>query len=169
VRTRRRITILAVLLTIAIIFFSFPFWLNKYLLSVLIIICITLLPTISTRISLLAGQINIAVVGFFAIGGYASGYLAIHYGVPFLAAFLAGGIIPAIASLLLGLIIINLGDLYFLIITWGFLELVRSVAIKMTPITFIPSLPYRVFTAGLNLEEHRPGTQPVRGSRDKRV
>ena len=134
-RTKRRITVLAVLLAVAIVLLTVPLVLNPYLLSVLILIFISILPTISTRVSLIVGQINIAVIGFFAIGGYTSGYLTMNLGVPFLAAFLAGGIVAAIVSLLLGAIIINLGDLYFIIITWGFLEVVRSVAVKATPLT----------------------------------
>jgi branched-chain amino acid transport system permease protein len=127
--------IVGVLLAAAAVLSVLPFVLNPYLLSVFILIFIFILPTIGMRVSLLAGQTNIGVVAFFAIGGYASSILTMKVGVPFLPALLAGGMIAAVAGLLLGAVIMNLGDLYFIIITWGFLELVRSVAIKVRFLT----------------------------------
>lgn len=134
-RTRKSIVILAALIALAIVLSTMPFVLNAYLLSVLVLLFIYLLPAMSMRVSLLAGQTNIGVVAFFAIGGYASAILSMKLGVPFLAALLGGGLIAALVGLLLGSMIMKMGDLYFLILTWGFLELVRSVAIKAVPLT----------------------------------
>jgi branched-chain amino acid transport system permease protein len=135
VRTRKSIIILSALIALAIVMSIMPFVLGKYLLSVLILILIYMLPAMSMRVSLLAGQTNIGVVAFFAIGGYASAILAMDLGVPVVLAMLGGGLIAALVGLLLGSMIMKMGDLYFLILTWGFLELVRSVAIKAVPLT----------------------------------
>lgn len=133
--TKKSIIILAALIALAIVLITMPFVLGAYLLSVIVLLLIYLLPAMSMRVSLLAGQTNIGVVAFFAIGGYASAILSMKLGVPVLAAILAGGLIAAFAGLILGAAIMNMGDLYFLILTWGFLELIRSIAIKATPLT----------------------------------
>jgi len=135
VRTKKSTIILAAFIVLAIVLFTMPFVLGAYLLSVLVLLLIYILPAMSMRVSLLAGQTNIGVVAFFAIGGYASAILSLKLGVPVLAALLGGGLIAAIVGLLLGSVIMKMGDLYFLILTWGFLELVRSVAIKAVPLT----------------------------------
>ena len=134
-RTKKSTIILAAFIVLAIVLFTMPFVLGAYLLSVLVLLLIYILPAMSMRVSLLAGQTNIGVVAFFAIGGYASAILSLKLGVPVLAALLGGGLIAAIVGLLLGSVIMKMGDLYFLILTWGFLELVRSVAIKAVPLT----------------------------------
>jgi branched-chain amino acid transport system permease protein len=135
VRTKKSIIILAAIIALAVVLFTVPFVIGPYLLSVVVLLLIYILPAMSMRVSLLAGQTNIGVVAFFAIGGYASAILSMKLGVPVLAAMLGGGLIAAIIGLLLGSVIMKMGDLYFLILTWGFLELVRSVAIKAVPLT----------------------------------
>ena len=134
-RTRKSIIILIGFIALAIVLSVMPFVLSGYLLSVLVLLLIYMLPAMSMRVSLLTGQTNIGVVAFFAIGGYASAILSMELGVPVVIALLAGGLIAAIVGLLLGSMIMKMGDLYFLILTWGFLELVRSVAIKAVPLT----------------------------------
>ena len=134
-RTKKSITIIASLLAVAIILSVMPFVLGPYLVQVLILIFIFILPTISMRVSFLAGQTNIGVVAFFAVGGYASAVLAMKLGIPVIATLPLGGLMAAVVGLILGTAIMKLGDLYFIIITWGFLEVVRSVAIKATPLT----------------------------------
>jgi branched-chain amino acid transport system permease protein len=134
VHTKKSI-IIAAIIALVIVLCTMPFVLSNYLLSVLVLILIYMLPAMSMRVSLLAGQTNIGVVAFFAIGGYASAILSMKLGVPVLAAMLGGGLIAALVGLVLGSVIMNMGDLYFLILTWGFLELVRSVAIKATSLT----------------------------------
>lgn len=134
-RTKKSITILAAFIVLAIVLSTMPFVLGAYLLSVLVLLLIYILPAMSMRVSLLAGQTNIGVVAFFAIGGYASAILSMKLGVPVIVALLGGGLVAAIVGLLLGSVIMKMGDLYFLILTWGFLELVRSVAIKAVPLT----------------------------------
>jgi branched-chain amino acid transport system permease protein len=135
VRTKKSIIILAALIVLAIVLSTMPFVLGAYLLSVLVLLLIYILPAMSMRVSLLAGQTNIGVVAFFAIGGYASAILSMKLEVPVIVALVGGGLVAAIVGLLLGSVIMKMGDLYFLILTWGFLELVRSVAIKAVPLT----------------------------------
>jgi len=126
---------LAIIIAIAIVLSTMPFVLNKYLTSVIIMMFILILSTMSLRVSLTVGHINIAVFGFFAIGSYTSAILTMKLGLPFLFSFLCGGGVAAIVALILGSIIVNLSEAYFLIITWGFLELVRTIIVQLTPIT----------------------------------
>lgn len=133
--TKKSIVTLVILSALAIVLIVMPFILGPYLLSVLMLLFIFIIPGMSMRVSLLAGQTNIGVVAFFAIGGYTSAILSMELGVPFLVSFILGALLAALVGLLLGSIIMKLGDLYFLILTWGFLELVRSIAIKAEPLT----------------------------------
>ncbi len=63
------------------------------------------------------GQLNLAHAGFMAIGAYALGILTVDYGVPFWLAFLASGLVAALAGLGAGLVSLRLKADYFAIFT----------------------------------------------------
>jgi branched-chain amino acid transport system permease protein len=70
--------------------------------------------------------INFGLVGFFAIGAYVSGLLALR-GVPLVISFFAASVLAGLAAWPIGLIALRLRDDYFAIVTLGFSEAIRLV------------------------------------------
>jgi branched-chain amino acid transport system permease protein len=108
-------------------------YLWQHISFVLVLTCINILLASSMQISYSVGLWNFGVVGFMAVGAYTSGLLTSRLGVPFLAGFLAAGCTAAIISFAVGLIALRLRGVYFLLLTVGFTEVVRSAFVKWVP------------------------------------
>ena len=76
-----------------------------------------------------AGMVNLGLAGFFAVGGYASA-LATGAGVPVLAGWGIALVCGAAAGLLVTVATLRLRDDYLAIVTLGFAEVVRLVALN---------------------------------------
>ena len=76
-----------------------------------------------------AGMVNLGLAGFFAVGGYASA-LVTGAGVPVLAGWGIALICGAAAGLLVTFATLRLRDDYLAIVTLGFAEVVRLVALN---------------------------------------
>jgi branched-chain amino acid transport system permease protein len=100
---------------------------TAYLVAVFIVVLIYLLLSLGLTIQYgLTGLINFGLVGFFAIGAYASALLAMK-GVPLLASFAFAGVLAGLAAWPIGMIALRLRDDYFAIVTLGFSETVRLI------------------------------------------
>jgi branched-chain amino acid transport system permease protein len=102
------------------------------------------------------GQFSMGQAAFMALGAYASAILTVNLGLPFWPSFLLAGIISGIIALLIGLVVLKVGGIYFSIITLAFGELVRIFAQQMESITrgargIIPPLPPTVSLAGFEI------------------
>ncbi len=76
----------------------------------------------------MGGMINLGLVGFFALGAYASALLTLKAGAPILVGLAAGGVLAAAAGAVMALVTARLRGDYLAIITLGFSEVVRLVA-----------------------------------------
>jgi branched-chain amino acid transport system permease protein len=100
---------------------------TAYLVAVFIVVLIYLLLSLGLTIQYgLTGLINFGLVGFFAIGAYASALLAMK-GLPLIASFAVASVLAGLAAWPIGLIALRLRDDYFAIVTLGFSETVRLV------------------------------------------
>lgn len=70
-----------------------------------------------------------------ALGGYTSAILTVNMGMPFWPSFLLAGIVSGIIALIIGLVVLRVGGIYFSIITLAFGEIVRIFAQQMEGIT----------------------------------
>jgi branched-chain amino acid transport system permease protein len=76
----------------------------------------------------LAGMVNLGLVGFFAVGAYASALLTTKLLWPMPAGWAAGAVIAAAAGGIMAVIVARLRGDYLAIVTLGFAEVVRLVA-----------------------------------------
>jgi branched-chain amino acid transport system permease protein len=81
------------------------------------------------------GQISMGQAAFMAIGAYATTLFAINLGVPFGLDILLGGLISGVVALLVGIVVLRLGGMYFSVVTLAFGELVRVIALNAKDIT----------------------------------
>src|SRR5580692_8418180 len=91
----------SLLLVIALILA--PYLLNSYALSFLTIILITVIGALGLNILTgYTGLISLGHVGFLVTGAYAYAVVVSKYGMPPILGFLGAGIVPALASLVVG-------------------------------------------------------------------
>ncbi|MDF2951326.1 MAG: ABC-type branched-chain amino acid transport system, permease component [Anaerocolumna sp.] len=82
-----------------------------------------------------SGQMCIGHAGFFCIGAYIEAILATQYHINFWVLLLVGGIITAIIGGLIALPTLRMQGIYLSIITLGFSEVVRLIALNWTSVT----------------------------------
>ena len=75
----------------------------------------------------MAGLINLGLVGFFAVGAYVSGLLALRLGTPIPIAMAAGAAAASAFGVAVALITVRLRGDYLAIVTLGFAETLRIV------------------------------------------
>lgn len=93
------------------------------------------LLAISIWVTLYAGQLTLANIGFMAIGAYTTVILAIHAKTPFVVNALAGCVLAAAVAFVIGLPVLRLRGLFLAIATIGFGEAIRFGAILNLGIT----------------------------------
>ena len=108
---------------------------DDYYLHLLVMAGIFFILAAGMNLVLAAGQLNLGHTAFFGIGAYASGLLALHFGLPSLVTLAAAGAISALAGFLLGRLTLRLRGAYFVLVTTGFAEVVRLVATNWMELT----------------------------------
>ncbi len=82
-----------------------------------------------------SGQFNIGHAGFYCIGAYTEAILATKVGMSFWFALPLGGVMAAIIGLLVALPTLKLRGTYLAIVTLGFSEIIRLVALNWEGLT----------------------------------
>ncbi|MCJ9703188.1 MULTISPECIES: branched-chain amino acid ABC transporter permease [unclassified Bradyrhizobium] len=113
-----------------------PYALNAYALSFLMIILITVTGALGLNILTgYTGLISLGHVGFLVTGAYAYAILTAKYHLPPLIGFLGAGLVPALASLIVGAPSLRLKGLYLAITTLAFSFIINTVILEMRWLT----------------------------------
>ncbi len=80
-------------------------------------------------------QFSLGHAGFFAVGCYTCIILQTRLGVPFWIAMLAGGLLTAVVGFLVSVPTYRLSGIYLSIVTLGFSEIIRLIALNWTSVT----------------------------------
>lgn len=113
-----------------------PYVLNAYALSFLTIILITAVGALGLNILTgYTGLISLGHVGFLVTGAYAYAVLVSKYGLPPAIGFLAAGLVPALASLVVGAPSLRLKGLYLAITTLAFSFIINTAILESRTIT----------------------------------
>src|ERR1700741_4215379 len=108
-----------------------PYVLNAYALSLLTIILITVVGTLGLNILTgYTGLISLGHVGFLLTGAYAYAIIVSRYHLTPLAGFLCAGVVPALASLIVGAPSLRLKGLYLAITTLAFSFIINTVILE---------------------------------------
>jgi len=108
-----------------------PYALNAYALSFLIIILITATGALGLNILTgYTGLISLGHVGFLLTGAYGYAVVVSKYGQSPLVGFLAAGIVPGMASLVVGAPSLRLKGLYLAITTLAFSFIINTVILE---------------------------------------
>jgi branched-chain amino acid transport system permease protein len=108
---------------------------NMITLSIFISSGIWAIAVMGFVLILRTGQFSMGQSAFMAIGGYVSAILTVKLGIPYWPSFLAAGVVSGLIALVIGVIVLNAGGIYFSIITIAFGEIVRIVALNLEAVT----------------------------------
>ncbi|GIM44894.1 ABC transporter [Collibacillus ludicampi] len=101
---------------------------NDFVTDTLILIGINVILAVSLNlINGITGQFSIGHAGFMSVGAYISAIITVKQGLPFPLALVCGGIVAALAGLLIGIPSLRLKGDYLAIATLGFGEIIRIV------------------------------------------
>jgi branched-chain amino acid transport system permease protein len=115
----------AVLVTVLVLT---PYVLNSYALSFLTIMLITAVGALGLNILTgYTGLISLGHVGFLVTGAYAYAVMVSKYGFPPIVGFVAAGVVPALASLVVGAPSLRLKGLYLAITTLAFSFIINTI------------------------------------------
>jgi branched-chain amino acid transport system permease protein len=106
--------------------------LNDFYINTLFVIVINIILAISLHLIIgITGQFSIGHAGFLAVGAYAAAIISMKFQLPLPLALLVGGIVAAIAGLIIGIPSLRLKGDYLAIATLGFGEIVRIVLLNI--------------------------------------
>ncbi|TKH01165.1 branched-chain amino acid ABC transporter permease [Peribacillus simplex] len=106
--------------------------LNPFYINTLMFIGINIMLATSLHLIIgITGQFSIGHAGFLAVGAYASAVMTMKLELPFIVAVLAGGVIAAVAGMVIGVPSLRLKGDYLAIATLGFGEIVRIVLLNI--------------------------------------
>lgn len=106
--------------------------LNPFYTNALIFIAINIILAVSLHLVIgITGQFSIGHAGFLAIGAYISAIFTMKLDLPFPLALLAGGILAALAGLVVGIPSLRLKGDYLAIATLGFGEIIRIIFLNI--------------------------------------
>jgi len=99
--------------------------------SVLALLAINVVFAYGAFLPIAAGQLNLGVAGFAAIGGYASAYLSTKTAMPVLIAIPLGGVAAGIVALAVALPVLRTRGIYLALATFALGELVRATILNL--------------------------------------
>ena len=109
---------------------------SQYYIGILILICINLIAVLGLSLMTgFTGLFNFGQAGFLAVGAYTATILTTQYAVSFPLALLAGMLVSALSSFLIGYPTLRLKGDYFAIATLGFSEVVRLLVENLEKLT----------------------------------
>jgi branched-chain amino acid transport system permease protein len=106
--------------------------LNAFYSNMLILMIINILLAASLHLVIgITGQFSIGHAGFLAVGAYVSAIITMKFELPFVLAIIIGGIVAALAGLIVGIPTLRLRGDYLAIATLGFGEIIRIVFLNI--------------------------------------
>jgi branched-chain amino acid transport system permease protein len=129
---------------------------NVATLSMLILSGIWAIAVMGFTLVLRTGQFSLGQAAFMAIGGYTSAIFTVKLGWPFWPSFFLAGVVSGIVALLVGMVVLRVGGIYFSIITLALSEIVRIIAQQWESVTrgtrgLITSMPDPISLGGFEI------------------
>lgn len=126
-----------IMLGLLVILTVFPLFLTKsYFLGIMCrILMYCVLAGALNVINGYSGQFCLGIAGFFCIGSYVEAILATNYGWSFWLVLPVAGILTALIGILVALPTLKMSGIYLSIVTLGFSEIVRLIALNWTGLT----------------------------------
>jgi branched-chain amino acid transport system permease protein len=104
---------------------------SGYAEEILAILAINVVLAYGAFLPMAAGQLNLGVAGFMAIGAYGSGFLNTEFGIPVVAAALMGGVLSGVVGVIVGFPVLRTRGIYLALATMALGEVVRATILNV--------------------------------------
>ncbi|ALL69928.1 Branched-chain amino acid transport system permease protein LivM (plasmid) [Paraburkholderia caribensis MBA4] len=108
---------------------------DKFILSVAVTTFITAIAAASLHLIVRTGHVSLGHAAFMGIGAYVSALATMQLKLPFPLAMCLAFIAPALLALIIGPLLLRLTGKYFVLVTFLFGEIVRTVFVNWTSVT----------------------------------
>ena len=99
--------------------------------TVIFSIGVNAMLALSIYVTLSCGLLSLANAAFMGIGAYVAALITMQTGLPFALALAAGGVLPALVALVIGIPTLRLSGVYLAMATLGFGEVVRVIVLNL--------------------------------------
>lgn len=125
---------------VVVVLFLIPFIMpSDYLLRLAIYALIYFILALGYNIVITTGgQFHLGFIAFYAIGGYTSALLSLHFNLSFWITMPLAGVMAVLMSFLLGIPTFRFRGDYLCVVTLGFAEIVRVIALNWHSLTHGP-------------------------------
>lgn len=124
-----------IVFTIFLILLIPVFTQNQVTLSMFIMSGLWAVAVMGFTLVLRTGQFSLGQSAFLAIGGYTSAILTVNLEWPFWPSFFLAGVVSGGVALIVGMIVLRVGGIYFSIITLALGEIIRIIAQQWESVT----------------------------------
>jgi len=103
---------------------------DGYTQSILIFMGINIVAAYSFFVPFKTGQVSLGQAGFMAVGAYASAVFTQKFGLPFIVAVPAAGLIAGVVGIVVGFPALRIKGIYLLLLTLGFSEIIQVIVLS---------------------------------------
>lgn len=104
---------------------------SGYMEAMLALLAINFVVALAGYLPLAAGQLNLGVAGFMAIGGYVSAYLTNTYDLPLQMGIIAGGLVACAVATVLAVPLLRVSGIYLALATFALGQVIQGVLLNM--------------------------------------
>jgi branched-chain amino acid transport system permease protein len=104
---------------------------SGYAEEILAILAINVILAYAAFLPMAAGQLNLGVAGFMALGAYGSGYFNTEFGIALIPSLFIGGTIAGIIGLLVGFPVLRTRGIYLALATFALGEVVKTTILNV--------------------------------------
>jgi branched-chain amino acid transport system permease protein len=108
---------------------------DPYVLRLAVVCGIFILLASAHNVLMKVGQLSLGPVAFYGLGAYTSAILTTRYHLSVVVGFVAAGLLAALAGWTVGRLTLRMRGSYFVLVTMGFAEFFRQVALNWTDMT----------------------------------
>jgi branched-chain amino acid transport system permease protein len=118
---------------------------SGYAEGILVLLAINVVFAYGAFLPMSAGQLNLGVAGFAAIGGYVSAYLSNNVAMPASIAIVLGGLAAAVVALAVAVPVLRTRGIYLALATFALGEIVRATILNMEMVGGAAGYPVAAF------------------------
>lgn len=104
---------------------------SGYLTGVLVVLAFNVMAAYAVYLPLAAGQLNLGIAGFMAIGAYASAFLTNEYGWPMWAAIPVGSALAGLMGILIGIPVLRTHGIYLAMATFALGQVISALFLNL--------------------------------------
>ena len=129
--TKKRVGVRTILLAVIVVMFVLPLIIPVGWLSLVNEMIILAVAACGLNLMLgYAGMVSFGPAGLYAVGAYTTALILYYTEIPFGLAFIAGPVVAALASVIIGWFCVRLTQVYFALLTLAFAQIVHTIVFE---------------------------------------